>query len=60
MSACDWNHTHTVRHESPDYNGLWLQMCECGATRRIKDGKPLEPWHTCKFCTPQFFQGKGN
>ena len=39
---------HTVKHEPSIPNGY--QVCECGATRKLEDWKPIEHWHACNNC----------
>mgnify|MGYP001613395507 CR=1 len=42
------HHAHEPDHRP--YNGTGYEVCACGATRRVENGKPASEWHTCKLC----------
>lgn len=41
-------HDHKV-HYMP-LTGTGIAVCECGATRRMEQGKATEEWHACALC----------
>jgi len=43
-------HLHEPEHRPA--SGTGIECCECGATRRVEKGKPVEPWHVCDLCVP--------
>lgn len=48
-------HEHFASH-LPN-SGTGVAICECGASRRVENFKPVEPWHTCALCVPRLFGG---
>lgn len=28
-----------------------IEVCSCGATRRVDHGREPDKWHTCELCT---------
>ena len=40
-------HVHTPA--SPRPQGTYVDVCECGATRDVRNG--MSAWHTCHLCT---------
>lgn len=45
---------HFAQHQP--LNGTGYQICSCGASRRVENGQPKGPWHTCKQCTHKGFE----
>lgn len=41
-------HEHAASHIP--MTGTGIAVCECGATRRVENGKPIEEWHACPLC----------
>lgn len=41
-------HEHAVSHMP--LTGTGIAVCECGATRRVEQGKAVEDWHSCPLC----------
>lgn len=42
-------HLHAPAHLPPSGTG-WA-VCECGATLRVEQGKPVGDWHACPVCS---------
>jgi len=36
-------------------SGTGISVCECGATRRVEQGKAVEEWHACALCVGKAF-----
>jgi hypothetical protein len=49
-----------VRHVcEPDHtpaSGTGYQVCRCGATRRLDNGRPFGGWHACALCVAGYGQ----
>lgn len=46
-------HVHEPAHTPA--SGTGVAVCDCGATVRVVNGKPVENWHTCPVCTPHLY-----
>lgn len=46
------HHEHAVSHMP--LSGTGIAVCECGATRRVEQGKATEEWHACPLCVARF------
>jgi hypothetical protein len=49
-------HEHTVVDTAHDTHGVFMHVCDCGATREVKGDKVRE-WHTCALCTHNYGLG---
>lgn len=50
-------HEHVVSHMP--LTGTGVAVCECGATRRVEQGKAIEEWHACPLCVAIGRTGNG-